>query len=143
MTNVSMCFIGYFSTIRMWNPGRLQSVAETREVSDSQTSANAETWLTQIGFNYCFEYYKEGFRYAVLLEGVPPLRPLFAHIFVYKLKKLTERGNFTNMVDVSSGYLVELQCEEDHASKDSYGVRLLNFAKSLSPHLFLAEPTTR
>jgi hypothetical protein len=127
----------------VWNPGKLPSVAETREVNDTQASLNAEAWLTQIGFNFCFEFYKEGFRYAVLLEGVPPQRPLFAHIFVYKLKKLTERGNFTNMVDMSPGYLVELQCEEDPQAKDSFGVRLQNFAKSLSPHLFLSEHPTR
>lgn len=111
-------------------------------MNDTQASANAEVWLTQIGFNFNFEFVKEGFRYAVWLESSPQQRPLLVHVFLYKLKKLSERGNFSNMVDMSPGYLVEFQCEEDPQAKD-FGVRLLNFAKSLSPNVYLSEPASR
>lgn len=118
-------------------------MCDTREVNDTQASANAEVWLTQIGFSFNFEFVKEGFRYAVWLENVPQQqRPLLVHVFLYKLKKLSERGNFSNMVDMSPGYLVEFQCEEDSQMKD-FGVRLVNFAKSLSPNVYLTEPPAR
>jgi hypothetical protein len=131
------------SSIRFVNNVKIASAVETREVTDTQASTNAEVWLTQIGFVYCFEFFKEGFRYGVVLDGGRDgLKPMFVHVFVYKLKKLTERGNFNNLVDMSTGFMVELQCEEDVQTKD-FGVRLLNFAKSLSPHIFLQEHSTR
>lgn len=119
---------------------KIPSAVETREVYDSQVSHNAELWLAQIGFNYSFEYFKEGFRYAAILEPTrEAARSLYVHLFVYKLKKLVDKGNLSNMVDLSPGYVVELQCEEDPQNSKDYGVRLLNFAKSLSSFVVLTE----
>lgn len=123
---------------------RIPSEVETREVYDAQISHNAEMWLIQIGFNYSFEYFREGFRYAVILDPTrESTRSLYIHIFVYKLKKLVEKGNFSNMVDMSPGYVVEMQCEEDPQNSKDYGKRLLNFAKSFSSFVVLPEHQTR
>lgn len=133
-------------TIRVWNPGKLASVVETREVSDSQASPNAESWLTQLGFTFGFEFYKEGFRYmseapAIAAGPGTVARPLPIHIFIYKLKKLSERGNFQNAADLSPGYMVEFQCEEDPQTK--FGERLLNFARAFSTLVTLSDSAAR
>lgn len=127
--------------MRVWNPGKIASVAETREVCDVQASANVEVWLTQIGFSFGFEFYKEGFRYTAIVET--GLRTLMIHIYVYKLKKVSERANFLTSSDVAPGYLVEFQCEEDPQQKE-FGVRLQNFARGFSSFVTLSEhPTGR
>lgn len=113
------------------------SVVETREVCDVQASANVEVWLTQIGFSFGFEFYKEGFRYTAIIE-TPGMRNTSIHIYVYKLKKVSERANFLTSSDVAPGYLVEFQCEEEPQQKE-YGVRLLNFARGFSSFVTLSE----
>ena len=126
-----------YSSVRVWSPQKIQSAVETREVTDLQASPNIEVWLTQIGFSFGFEFYKEGFRYMAIYEHNGKVSNI--HIYVYKLKKVAERANFHTSSDVAPGYMVEFQVEEDPQHAKEFGVRLLNFARGFSSFLTLSE----